>query len=772
MAGRRSGPPPVLVRPSTPLRRRPAPRSRPRCARRRAGAAPAAGVVSFAGTVPTGGKTIAIETPGGQTATLLHLGSIGVKRGATVEEAAVVGTVGPSGATDLAEPFVYFGVRTTSDPQGYVDPLSFLPARPSLPAAAGPGQEVAAQAGARGRGGETRRGRGSDGGRGARSGPAPRSRACRRVGAAGDNVRPDDCPGLPAVPSRRSARRIEPAVPVATRRHRPARDRSVPRRPRAHPQRRRCHVVHCRFFPRCTPRRGRRATAARGDPAASESNAHAARRGLRIARGAAARMLSQLSLRRIAAQRGARIIARSRAGPSRWQKPRHPLRRRSSSRRPGRTRAGQRHLGHVAGFGSRRTSSRATTGLRGNDVLMVSGTDEHGTPVMVAADREGVSPREIADRYNELIRDDLRDLGIIVRPLHAHDDTRTTSASPRTSSGRSTSTAPSSSRRRSARSPPTTGNTLPDRYIEGTCPICGYPEARGDQCDNCGNQLDPTDLIDPRSRIDGAPPEFRETKHLFLDLPQFADQLRAWIEQQDDWRPNVRNFSLALLDELEAARDHPRPRLGRPDSRSRATPRRRQADLRLVRRGDRLPLGRGRVGGRTRGARTRGASGGRTRTPRTTTSWARTTSSSTPSSGRACCSATARAASSARARDRSQLPDDVVASEFLTMEGKQFSTSRGSRDLRPRLPRALRPRPRCATSSRPPAPRRRTRDFTWAEFVRRNNDELVANWGNLVNRTLTNAHRNFGEVPQPGELTERTARCSPRRGRLRRRSAR
>ena len=77
-----------------------------------------------------------------------------------------------------------------------------------------------------------------------------------------------------------------------------------------------------------------------------------------------------------------------------------------------------------------------------------------------------------------------------------------------------------------------TGHTLPDRYIEGTCPICGYPEARGDQCDNCGNQLDPTDLINPRSSIDGTTPEFRETKHLFLDLPQFADRLRPWIESQ------------------------------------------------------------------------------------------------------------------------------------------------------------------------------------------------------------------------------------------------
>jgi hypothetical protein len=96
--------------------------------------APSEGVVKFAGTVPTGGKTVSIETPTGHTATLVHLGSYVVKRGQAVAEGAVVGVVGPSGVTGLSEPFVYFGVRTTSDPQGYLDPLTFLPARPALPA--------------------------------------------------------------------------------------------------------------------------------------------------------------------------------------------------------------------------------------------------------------------------------------------------------------------------------------------------------------------------------------------------------------------------------------------------------------------------------------------------------------------------------------------------------------------------------------------------------------------------------------------------------------
>ena len=163
---------------------------------------------------------------------------------------------------------------------------------------------------------------------------------------------------------------------------------------------------------------------------------------------------------------------------------------------------------------------------------MVSGTDEHGTPVMVAADREGKSPLEVADYYNRSFREDFQRLGLsydlfsrtttlnhervtqdLFRTLYAHgaivERKMLVSFSPRT------------------------GHTLPDRYIEGTCPICGYPEARGDQCDNCGNQLDPTDLIEPRSRIDGSAPEFRETKHLFLDLPQFAGRLRDWIASHD-----------------------------------------------------------------------------------------------------------------------------------------------------------------------------------------------------------------------------------------------
>ena len=87
--------------------------------------------------------------------------------------------------------------------------------------------------------------------------------------------------------------------------------------------------------------------------------------------------------------------------------------------------------------------------------------------------------------------------------------------------------------------------------MEGACPICGYDGARGDQCDNCGNQLDPEQLINPRSRINGEVPEFVETEHFFLDLPAFAQAIGNWLDQRENWRPNVLKFSRNLLDDLQ-----------------------------------------------------------------------------------------------------------------------------------------------------------------------------------------------------------------------------
>jgi methionyl-tRNA synthetase len=417
--------------------------------------------------------------------------------------------------------------------------------------------------------------------------------------------------------------------------------------------------------------------------------------------------------------------------------------------------SGKRHLGHVVGFAVPADIYARYHRSRGNDVLMVSGTDEHGTPVMVTADREGVSPRDIAERYNQLIREDLRDLGISYDTF-----TRTTTQNharvttdffrtlyehgcliEKTTLGAFS---------------PTTGNTLPDRYIEGTCPICGYTEARGDQCDNCGNQLDPTDLINPRSIIDGSTPEFRETKHLFLDLPKFADRLRPWIESKTSWRPNVRNFSLALVNDLKPramTRDIdwgvPVPVEGYPAETKRIYV---WFDAVI-----------GYFSAAVEWAHNNG-------TPEAWRDWWQN-----PEATHAYFMGKdnivfhtviwpsmllgyGEGGELGAGRGPLHLPDEVIASEFLTMEGKQLSTSRAIaiyvRDVLERYdPDPVR---YFLTAA---GPETQDSDFSWAEFLRRNNDELLANWGNLVNRTLTNTYRNFGEVPEPGTLTEEDRRA-------------
>ncbi|MGZ4377171.1 MAG: methionine--tRNA ligase [Gaiellaceae bacterium] len=412
--------------------------------------------------------------------------------------------------------------------------------------------------------------------------------------------------------------------------------------------------------------------------------------------------------------------------------------------------SGRRHLGHVVGFAVPADIFARYHRLKGDDVLMVSGTDEHGTPVMVTADREGVSPREIAERYNKLTREDLRNLGItydnftrtttqnharvttdIFRTLYEHG-----CLIEKTTLGAFS---------------PSTGNTLPDRYIEGTCPICGYTEARGDQCDNCGNQLDPTDLIEPHSIIDGSTPEFRETKHLFLDLPAFADRLRPWIESKTSWRPNVRNFSLSLVDDLKPramTRDIdwgiPVPVEGYPPETKRIYV---WFDAVI-----------GYLSAAVEWAQNNG-------TPEAWRDWWQN-----PDATHAYFMGKdnivfhtviwpsmllgyGTGGELGAGKGELHLPDEVVASEFLTMEGKQLSTSRSIAIYVSDVLERYDPDPvRYFLTAA--GPETQDSDFSWAEFLRRNNDELLANWGNLVNRTLTNAQRNFGEVPQPGVLTE------------------
>jgi methionyl-tRNA synthetase len=403
--------------------------------------------------------------------------------------------------------------------------------------------------------------------------------------------------------------------------------------------------------------------------------------------------------------------------------------------------SGPRHLGHVAGPGVPSDVFARYHRLKGNDVLMVSGTDEHGTPVMVSADREGVTPRELADRNNAQILDDYVRLGMTYDCF-----TRTTTRNhygvvegmfrtlyekgfliEQTALGAIS---------------PATGRTLPDRYIEGTCPICGYGEARGDQCDNCGNQLDPVDLIDPRSVIDGSTPEFLETTHLFLDLPAFRERLVEWIEAQTHWRPNVRNFALNLAREVKPramTRDIdwgvPVPVEGYPEDTKR------------------IYVWFDAVIGYLSASVEWACNAGR---PEAWREWWQSPDARSfyfMGKDNIVFHAVIWPSMLMGYGDDLQLPYNVVSSEYLTMSGSKASTSRGHaiwvKDFLDRYePDALRYYLTAA------GPETQDSDFTWEEFVRRTNDELLANWGNLVNRTLVNAQRNFGAVPEPGPLTE------------------
>jgi methionyl-tRNA synthetase len=421
---------------------------------------------------------------------------------------------------------------------------------------------------------------------------------------------------------------------------------------------------------------------------------------------------------------------------------------------------GPRHIGHVSGFGLPCDMFSRYQRMAGNQVLMVSGTDEHGTPIQVQADAEGVTARELADRYNRVIAQDLAGLGMSYDLF-----TRTTTLNHYAVTqeiftglynngyifAKSTLGAIS----------PSTGRTLPDRYVEGTCPICGYDSARGDQCDNCQNQLDPVDLINPRSKINGETPVFAETEQFFLDLPAFADVLGTWLQSKSgQWRPNVLKFSLNLLGDLQPraiTRDLdwgvPIPLDGWRD----------RADKRIYVWFDAVI---GYLSASIEWARRSGD-------PDAWRAWWQSPDALAyyfmgkdnivfhaeiwPAMLLGYSGAVDQGAEG-KGHDRGSLgalnlPTEVVSSEYLTMEGRKFSSSRSVviyvRDFLARYDvDALRYYVAVA------GPESQDTDFTWSEFIRRNNDELVANWGNLVNRSVSFAARNIGSIPEPGQLTD------------------
>jgi methionyl-tRNA synthetase len=204
------------------------------------------------------------------------------------------------------------------------------------------------------------------------------------------------------------------------------------------------------------------------------------------------------------------------------------------------------HLGHLAGCYLPADIFARFQRLRGRDVLMVSGSDEHGTPITVSAEKEGVSPAEVAERYHRINTQALLDFDIQFDLF-----TRTTTDNHRhvvhDVFRRLNEKGYIEPRTMQVLYCPTCKRFLPDRFVEGTCPHCGYTKARGDQCENCGRTLDPQDLIDPRCRISGDTPIARESEHQFFRLSAFEQPLTAWLEDKDYWRPTVLAFTKSWI---------------------------------------------------------------------------------------------------------------------------------------------------------------------------------------------------------------------------------
>lgn len=407
--------------------------------------------------------------------------------------------------------------------------------------------------------------------------------------------------------------------------------------------------------------------------------------------------------------------------------------------------SGPRHLGHVAGAYLPADIFARYNRLVGNEVLMVSGSDEHGTPITVAAEKEGVSPRELVARYHRIISEGWERLGI---SFDLYTETGTENHYRITQEFFLKLLEKGYLVKSSMPSPYCYYDKrfLPDRYVEGTCPHCGYEEARGDQCDACGKPLDPVDLVGIRCKLCGNPPEIRETEHYFFDLTQFNEPLEKWLADKDYWRPNVLRFTQNWL------REGLRPRaITRDIDWGVPVPIEGFEDKRIYVWFDAV------IGYYS-----------------ASVEWAQRTGQ--PEKWRDFWQLGPNGEAPARlyqfiGKDNIpfhtiiwpailmgvgglNLPYDVPANEYLTVEEQKLSTSRGFAIWLPDYLERYEPDPlRFYLSIN--MPEARDTNFSWGEFVRRNNDELVATYGNLVHRVLTFTYKNFDQsVPGPGALDD------------------
>jgi methionyl-tRNA synthetase len=395
------------------------------------------------------------------------------------------------------------------------------------------------------------------------------------------------------------------------------------------------------------------------------------------------------------------------------------------------------HMGHVAGSLLPPDIFARYHRMKGDEVLMVSGSDEHGTPITVTAEKKGVKPEDIAKKFHDINSKAIQDLGIsfdlyfetshenhkkvvhdiFLRLLEKEHIYKKTMLSPFCSNCK---------------------KFLPDRYVEGECPHCGYSNARGDQCDECGRTLDPEELVNPVCKFCSSAPEMKETEHFFFKLSGFQKDLEEYVSNKDHWRHNTKNFTENWL------------KSGLKD----------RAITRDIAWGVEIPVEGyddkriyvwfeaviGYFSTSKEWARRRGEDEkwkefwmneecrhyyflGKDNIPFHTIIWP----------------------AILMGYGGLNLPYDVPANEFLKLGGEQFSKSRGISIAIPDILRKFEPdQVRYYLSIN--MPENRDADFTLEDFVRRNNDELVSTLGNFIHRVLSFTHKNYGEVPEAKEL--------------------
>ncbi|MDR1859886.1 MAG: methionine--tRNA ligase [Bacteroidales bacterium] len=395
------------------------------------------------------------------------------------------------------------------------------------------------------------------------------------------------------------------------------------------------------------------------------------------------------------------------------------------------------HIGHLAGVYVPADIFARYLRLKNEDVIFIGGSDEHGVPITIRAEKEGVTPQDVVDKYHHIIKESFRRFGIsfdIYSRTTAPEHHRTASEFFRTLYDKGVFVEKTAEQYYDEQN----GRFLADRYIVGTCPKCGFDQAYGDQCEKCGTSLSPTELINPRSKLSGATPVMKPTKHWYLPLEKYENWLKQWIlEEHKEWKTNVYGQCKSWLDNglqpRAVTRDLdwgiPVPVDG--------------ADGKVLYVWFDAPIGY--------------ISATKELTPDWEKYWKDPDCRMVHFIGKDnivfhCIIFPVML----KAEGTYILPDNVPANEFLNLEGDKISTSHNwaiwLHEYLEEFPGKEDVLKYVLTAN---APETKDNDFTWKDFQARNNNELVAILGNFVNRALVLTHKYYdGITPEPQQLTD------------------